>query len=380
MYIFRYAYARLIFHSEFRSTTERSVSMTRKRWALLSLTMLILALFSIVAAVVIIDPFQIYRRATMYIPPITNSTQNYFNAGIAKTYDYDSAIIGSSMTENFTPSQLDAELGGHFVKLPINGGSSFNHKQMMDLAFATHDLKTVFYGIDVEALTFFYKTPKCDMPDYLYDDNLFNDTQYWFNKSVLAIYIPQCLKTLGQRDDTQSDTMYNWGALYDYGKDAVLRGVTISDKEVPQEARPKDPVLNQQSMLNMEYNFIPYVEGHPDTEFIFFFPPYSLVRWYELYSQKLMGSFFAQKEAIIERLLPYENVRIYDFQAELEWINNLDNYIDPGHYGPWINDEMVRLIAKDQYRITDVSQAQANNDVLEAEMTALRAAGPAYFD
>ena len=104
------------------------------------------------------------------------------------------------------------------------------------------------------------------------------------------------------------------------------------------------------------------------------------MRWYELYSQKLMGEFLAQKEAIIERLLPYENVRIYDFQAKLEWISDLDNYIDPGHYGPWINDEMVRLIADDQYRITAVSQAQENNDVLEAEMDALRAAGSAYFD
>ena len=43
-------------------------------------------------------------------------------------------------------------------------------------------------------------------------------------------------------------------------------------------------------------------------------------------------------------------------------------------------DEMVRLIAGDQYRITAVSQAQENNDVLEAEMDALRAAGSAYFD
>ena len=354
--------------------------MTHKRWALLSLALLVFVLSSIVAAVVIIDPFQIYHRATMFIPPITNSTQNYFNAGIAKTYDYDSAIIGSSMTENFTPSQLDELLGGDFVKLPINGGSSFNHKQMMDLAFATHDLKTVFYGIDVEALTFFYKTPKCEMPEYLYDDHLFNDTQYWFNRSVLAVYIPKCLKTLGQRDEAQEDTMYNWGSLYDYGKDAALRGITISADEVEQAPRPKDPVLGQQYMLNVEHNFIPYVEGHPDTEFIFFFPPYSLVRWYELYSQKLMGEFLAQKEAIIERLLPYENVRIYDFQAKLEWISNLDNYIDPGHYGPWINDEMVRLIAGDQYRITAVSQAQENNDVLEAEMDVLRAAGSAYFD
>jgi len=353
--------------------------MTRKRWTMLTLALLIGALISIVAAVVIIDPFQIYHRATAFTPPITNGTQNYFNAGIAKSYDYDSVIIGSSMTENFTPSQLDELLGGHFIKLPINGGSSFNHKQMMDLAFGTHEIHTIFYGLDIEALTHFYKTPKCEMPEYLYDDNLFNDTQYWFNKSVLASYIPKCLRTLGRPDESQRDTMYNWGDLYEYGRDATLRGVEITDKEVSQAQLREDPVLGQQYLLNIRHNFLPYIEGHPDTEFIFFFPPYSLVRWYELYQQGLFHEFLVQKEAIVKSLLPYENVRIYDYQARLDWITDLDNYIDPGHYGPWINDEIVRLVAADQGRITTVAQAQANDAVLIEHVDLLRAAGPGYF-
>lgn len=353
--------------------------MTRKRWALLTLILLIGALVSIIAAVVIIDPFQIYHQATAFIPPITNSTQNYFNAGIAKSYEYDSVVIGSSMTENFTPSQLDELLGGHYIKLPINGGSAFNHKQMMDLAFGTHEIRTVLYGIDIEALTYFYKTPKCEMPEYLYDDDLFNDTQYWFNRSVLATYLPKCLSTLGQYDETQRDTMYNWGDLYTYGRDAVLRDVAISDTEVAQSPRQDDPVLSQQFLLNMEHNYLPYVQGHPDTEFIFFFPPYSLVRWYELYDQGLLNEFLVQKEAIIKTLLPYENVRIYDFQAKLDWINNLDNYIDPGHYGPWINDAIVELIAEDQHRITAVAQAQANDAVIMEQVDLLRAVGADFF-
>ena len=49
--------------------------MTHKRWAQLTLALLILALAGIISAVVIVDPFQIYHRATAYIPPITNGTQ-----------------------------------------------------------------------------------------------------------------------------------------------------------------------------------------------------------------------------------------------------------------------------------------------------------------
>ena len=349
--------------------------MTRKRWAVLTLSLLLLALAAILGAVFIIDPFEVYHQAWFHIPPITNSTQNYSNAGIAKSYDYDSVIIGSSMTENFTPSQLDSLLGGSFIKLPINGGTPFNNRQMMELAYKTHDIERIFYGIDIESLTWFYTTPKCEMPDYLYDDNLFNDTAYWFNASVLMKYIPACLKTLGQHDPAQRDSMYNWGGMYTYGKEAALRDVRITSKPVKQTGTQDGAVLSQQSRLNVEYNYLPFIEEHPETEFIFFFPPYSLANWYLFYQRGDFEYHLLQKEALTNVLLSYENVKIYDFQAELDWILNLDHYIDASHYGPWINDAMVEAVAADDYRVLDVSTVQRNNQVLRDHLDYLISCG-----
>lgn len=349
--------------------------MTRKRWALLALTLLVGSLALIVGTVALVDPFEIYHQATAFIPPIDNGTQSYSNAGIAKSYEYDSVVIGSSMTENFRPSQLDALLGGRFVKLPINGGSPFNHKQMLDIAFSTHDVRRVVYCLDIEAFTYFYTTPKAEMPEYLYDDDLFNDVRYWFNKSVLSSYIPACLRTLGQSDPDQRDTMYTWGDLYPYGADVALAGTDFSCGVVEQEPPGDFPALSQQTRLNAEYNVIPYVEAHPDTEFLFFFPPYSLARWFQFYADGDLGYHLTQKEALIALLLPYENVRIYDFQAELSWIADLSNYIDAGHYGPWINDAMAEAIAQDRYRVLDLSAAQENDAVLRRCADALARAG-----
>ena len=338
--------------------------MTRKQWGLLTLSLLLLSIGGIIGAVVLIDPFEVYHQATAFIPPITNGTQNYANAGIAKSYEYDSVIIGSSMTENFRPSQLDSLLGGRFVKLCINGGSPFNHKQMMELAFSTHEVRRVLYGLDVESLTYFYKTPKCEMPEYLYDDDLFNDTAYWFNHSVLLRYIPQCLRTLGQTDPDQRDTMYMWGDLYAYGKEAALRELTITGEAVDQGEETDEPQLSQQSHLNIEHNLLPFIEGHPETEFIIFFPPYLLARWVDFYQQGTMLYHLQQKEAVIRTLLPYDNVRIYDFQAELDWVTELDNYIDTWHYGPQINDAIIERIVRDENRITDETQARENDALL----------------
>ncbi len=347
--------------------------MSRKQWAVLSLLLLLICLGGMIGSVVLIDPFEIYHQATAFIPPISNGTQNYSNAGIAKSYDYDSVVIGSSMTENFTPSQLDSLLGGHFIKLPINGGSPFNHRQMMEMAFSTHNVKRILYGIDVEALTYFYTTPKCEMPDYLYDDNLFNDVAYWFNSSVLLKYIPACLKTLGQSDPDQRDSMYNWGSLYDYGRDAVLRNLPAVP--VPVDQTPAESVLSQQSSLNFKHNYIPFIQAHPDTEFIFFFPPYSLARWYEFYRDDMLLYHLAQKEAITEALLPYPNVKIFDFQANTDWFLNFDNYIDPGHYGPWINDAIVQAISEGSFRVTDCAQIKENNTVIIDHVHQLTASG-----
>ena len=355
--------------------------MTRSQWGKFTLSLLISALVLIVASVVIIDPFEVYHKATAFIPPIESGTQSYSNAGIAKSYDYDSVIIGSSMTENFKPSQLDELLGGRFVKLCINGGTPFNHKQMMDLAFSTHDVKRIFYGMDVMALTFFYTTPKAEMPTYLYDDNLFNDVQYWFNQSVLAKYIPKALKTLGKTDPTQRDSMYSWGKDFTYGKDAVIHE-PIRTTEVPQSPLEDRPQLSQQSRLNVEYNILPYIQAHPDTEFIFFFPPYSLMQWYSYYTIGSLNGTLMQKQALTERLLSYDNVKVYDFHAQLDWILNLDHYVDYEHYGPHINEEIARMIAQDQCRVTDVSQLRETASVLIDYVDRLRRNGawPDSFD
>ena len=279
------------------------------------MTLLVLVLGSVVALVVAVDPFQIYHRATAFIAPIENGHQIYANAGIAKSYDYDSVVIGSSMTENFTPSQLDDLFGGSFVKLSINAGTPFNHKQMLDMAFASQELKTVFYGIDIEMMTYFHTTPKCEMPEYLYDNNLLNDVYYWFNTSVLTRYIPQCLKTWGQSDPDQRDTMYNWGDLYAYGAQAVIGDTAFSKGEVKQKAIVKKPTLAQAFKLNVENNLLPFITQHPQTQFIFFFPPYSAVRWYQFYREGNMQYYLNQKAAVVEALLPFENVKIYDFQS-----------------------------------------------------------------
>ena len=106
--------------------------MKRKTWALASLALLLAAIAAICLTVIVIDPFQVYRPATRYLPPIDRTTQVYANAGVARSYAYDSAVVGTSVTENFRPSQMDSLLGGRFIKLCTSAGTAYNHALLMD--------------------------------------------------------------------------------------------------------------------------------------------------------------------------------------------------------------------------------------------------------
>ena len=274
------------------------------------------------------------------------------------------------MTENFRPSQLNRLFGGQFVKLCVNGGSSFDHKQMMELAFSTHDVRRVLYGIDLDALTYFYKTPNHETPNYLYDDDLLNDVAYWFNAGVLAKYIPQCLMTLGQSDPDQVDTMYMWSDLFTYGKDAVLpRTFTSAPDKAEQinagksRAFPADPD-ERAAQLPALHRAAPRYAVHV------LFPAVFAAHWYHAYENGTLELDLHQKQALIEVLLAYDNVQVYDFQARADWICDLDNYIDTRHYSGAINDAMAEAMAAGENRVTDAAQMEAVNDVIRSLVSA----------
>ena len=132
--------------------------------------------------VIVIDPYEIYHKALFYVPTFRSETQSYSNAGVAKSFEYDSVIAGSSVTENCMPSVYEAALGGSFVKLCMNGGTARDHAKMLEIAFRTHTLRRVVYGIDVFAYPVYWTNQKMKTPDYLYNASLLDDVNYWFNQ------------------------------------------------------------------------------------------------------------------------------------------------------------------------------------------------------
>lgn len=345
--------------------------MKRKTWALLCLGGLLSAFTLLAALVIFIDPFQIYRLASRYMPPIDNYTQVYANAGIVRNYEYDSAIVGTSVTENFRPSQMDALLGGRFIKLCSSAGTAYNHALLMELAFDTHDMKRIVYGLDVYSFIAALQETGTEMPMYLYDHNPFNDVQYWYNRSVLGSFLPRCLKAWGQtQDDSIRDSMYCWAGRDDYGSVALYNAVWGE----PQTVQPADAHV-QSATANLAAHVIPFVEAHPETQFDFFFPPYSAAEWSSMQSKGSLEAMLTIRGLCYDALSAYPNVTLHDFAAREDWTLDLNNYKDTLHYGQWINDAITQHIAAGDHAVASRAQLDAATDALRSRAQEIFTAG-----
>ena len=343
--------------------------MTGKRWCLTAASLLALMLASLVALVALVDPFEIYHRALFYQPAYASETQMYSNAGVARSYDYDSIIIGTSVTENCRPSVYAQALGGSFVKLCMNGGLSRDHAKMMDIAFRTHDVARVVYGLDLFAFSQYPTNQKAVTPDYLYDDSLLNDAAYWFNESVLLRYVPQALaRAATTPDDSARDTMYFWDPPEMPGRDGLL--AQLDWTQPLEESLPPD-TLSGFTQDNYAQNLLPYIKAHPETVFTVFLPPYSLLYWAQQAQEGMLEVRLAQRAQLAGLLLTEPNVQLFDFQTREEWTQNYDLYFDAIHYVSAVNDAMAHAIAADEGRVTDVSQVEAANDALRDSCLAL---------
>ena len=162
--------------------------------------------FLLVAALVIyVDPFFQYHEPLDGFPYLVDNQLSQ-NPGMAKHMEYDSVILGSSMTVNFNTNWFGELMGLHTIKLNYSGAFPKDQSNIMELVFdSDNQVKTVFLGIDVSTCTGGVEETKYPVPYYLYDDNLINDIQYLFNKDVVLNYI---LRPIADPDKTDLATVY----------------------------------------------------------------------------------------------------------------------------------------------------------------------------
>jgi len=322
-----------------------------KKFTAVSLTVAALLLVGVMALVIYIDPFFHYHAPLEDFPYLVDNQLSQ-NPGMAEHMQYDSVILGSSMTVNFNTAWFEELMGLHAIKLNYSGAYPKDQSNIMKLIFESdNQVRAVFLGIDVMTYTGGVEETKYPIPEYLYDDNYFNDIRYLLNKDVVLNYI---FRQIVDPDRTDLATVYqSWWTDEYYNIQWVMHNYEQPERVA--EETPEDAYLESVER-NLTENICPYIEQNPDTVFYIFFPPYSILYWNDVICENHLEATMKEYEYIAERLLSYENVRIFYFPNQ-EWIvTDLNNYADYSHYHKDINHYMTQCFADGSCEITSAAK------------------------
>ncbi len=316
----------------------------------------------LVLFVVVVDPFYHYHQ------PILGMKTYLYNAvyqapGVARNFEYDSAILGTSMTENFRTDWFRDEMGLNTVKLSYSGARTDDLDALLQQVFRSdNEVKTIFMDLNGYQLEVPSDSAYAQRPEYLYDSNLFNDLEYVCNVDTLATCMGAVAATIMGRADNM-DSAYTWDDSDKFGKDNVMLAAAaareVYEQEVIDEAQRA--YYRENGMKNLE-NVGKHIEAHPETTFVIMYPPYSIMYW---------GSMTADKRDVMLELFEMSfdffgemsNVEMYFFMDDYETITNLDIYRDLGHYNGDINYRMFQDLSVGQYKV-DKEEAHSRLDEL----------------
>ena len=307
----------------------------------------ILGLGAVAGLVILVDPFFQYHEPLSGFPYQVDDQLSQ-NPGMARNMEYDSVILGSSVTVNFSKNWFDEDFGCNTIKLPYNGAYPKDYANIMEqVDMGGQEIRYIFWGMDVQAFSSSTEETKYPIPEHLYDTNPLNDITYWFNKDVLLNYVLKPLMEPG--DATDMAEVYATWELFGFNRWVLLQSYERPERS--SETYPRDHFIEAVSR-NMDENICPIIENHPDTEFYIFFPPYSILHWYTYEQGNLLEPLMEEYRYVIGRLLEYDNVRLYYFQNEESIVCDLNRYTDAIHYDREVSLFIEESIAADAYRLT----------------------------
>lgn len=318
--------------------------MSAKRWSIGFLAIISTILICVGILTIVIDPyFHYHAPLTLFQYPMEGEDERYINNGIIKHFDYNAIITGTSMVENFKTSEFDNLFNVKSVKIPFSGGTYKEIDSGLREATSINDnIKIIIRCLDYSK--FFDEKDKLaydisEYPSFLYDDNIYNDVQYLYNKSIL---LNNTLKVIvadktGKR--YSFDSYGNWMANYSFGKEAVDKSYVRKEKSSKIIQMTDKDYINMQG--NILQNVIEVISQNPHINFYLFFPPYSIYYWDNLNQEGCLNMYFQAEKYIIEMLLEYENIHLFSFLDDYELVCNLDNYKDIAHYHENINSKIL---------------------------------------
>ncbi len=295
---------------------------------LFATTGVILSFFTVVN--IAIDPLYQYHKPWFGFQPIIMK-KRYQIAGIAKNFDIENAVIGNSLAENIRQTDLDMALGGKVIRLTAEGSHPLDWCLILDILQKRKLApRKLMFNLDPFIFRGSPTKMKHEWPLYLYDRNPFNDIQYLWNFDITWKMTYKMLKENRNSRIPSPDAGYVRDESVQHGREFIMkRTQRQSIADIP----PNDATYITNALENIKL-LIPYFKAMPQTEFIFFCSPFSILYWDSCKRDLTFNACRESYRQVFECLLKYANVNVFfwDDVEMLQAICNLDYYADSAHF------------------------------------------------
>ena len=335
--------------------------MSSKKFFSSTIFVTIILLVLLALPTIIVDPFFHYRA------PQGNyrlNNQRYQNDGIARHFEYDALITGSSMSENFKVSEFNELFETNAVKIPYSGAQFQEIDTAVNIALKSNaELKLVFRSLDLMMLDNDKDSVRYESyPTYLYDDNLVNDVYYFLNKEV---FINATMDTIQLRKNGDASTTFDEYSSWETErtvKDQIDEGTFVREA-LSEEQRIFTEADKKRVLGNIEQNVIQTAKENPDVIFVLFMPPYSCMYFDSLIRTGQWDYHIAVQKCVIEEILKYDNIKLFSFCNYYDVVCNLELYRDTLHYNADISSWILQCIESEEGLLTEDNYLKYLEDI-----------------
>lgn len=304
-----------------------------------------------------IDPYFHYHAPIKgFAYNLEQDRQRYINDGITKNFQYNAIITGTSMTNFFRTSEFDELFDVYSIKLPYSAGYFKEINDNIIKGLGTHKgVSKVLRCLDYTRILVdkdVYQHEGYIYPDYLYDNNFFNDIEYLFNKEIL---LGDVIDVLARTEAGKKTTSFDEYCFYDYkcGKTAVL-----DSYKRPYDYSANQHIMTQEERIiiqeNLRQNVIQTAKDYPQTVFYLYFPLYNICYYDSRNLYGVLELFFETEKVAIEEILNSDcnNIKLFAFSDKFDIICNFDCYIDILHTTDSVNSAILQWIHDGEGELT----------------------------
>lgn len=355
--------------------------MKNKTASLLSIALTIfLFVFSPVAIVFFVDPFQIYHK-TFFEKAGYSQEQMYQHAGWINRIladpqqGYQSIVIGSSVMANYTQSLFDEKLPqwGKTLNLSVNG--SVPRMQAVianDALLKNPSIRNIlwdihyYYVLDLEGDPAF--------PYYLYNDTVIDDKGYFFNITNLTSSLRFFKGDFSgfvsnvENNGPWYESLLSTGR-FDRYKSVEYRKTLLADLQSTQPVvKPDFATIDDFQYSEVEKYLLATIMPlcNDDKEINIMFSPatrYSYAAQQD--TNHLLGQLYMRRY-ILDRTSACKNIKIFAFD-NVDWISgDMTNYADNYHYKLKVNAYILESIAQGRHQLSAENIEQYERDFIGA--------------